>query len=63
MLAVSSGTITVNEGSSVQILAEEAFPLSAFDLAVCWNECLNLVLNIYIYIYIYIMLENGIAND
>ena len=31
---VSSGTITVNEGSSVQILAEEAYPLSSFDLAV-----------------------------
>lgn len=30
---VSSGAVTVNEDSSVQILAEEAAPLSDFDIA------------------------------
>ena len=34
IITVSSGTITVNEESSVQILAEEAFPLDKFDLNV-----------------------------
>lgn len=32
--AVSSGSITVNADSSVQLLAEEAFPLDQLDVAV-----------------------------
>jgi F-type H+-transporting ATPase subunit delta len=30
---VSSGAVTINEDSTVQILAEEAFPLSDLDLS------------------------------
>jgi F-type H+-transporting ATPase subunit delta len=32
---VSSGTITVNEDSSVQVLAEEAHPVENLDAAAC----------------------------
>jgi F-type H+-transporting ATPase subunit delta len=32
---VSSGTITVNEDSSVQVLAEEAHPVESLDLSAC----------------------------
>ena len=34
-ILVSSGTVTVNQDSSVQIIAEEAFPLEQLDIAVC----------------------------
>ena len=33
---VSSGSVTVNADSSVQILAEEAHPLERFDAEVSW---------------------------
>ena len=32
---VSSGTVTVNEDSSVQVLAEEAHPIESLDLGAC----------------------------
>lgn len=34
VLAVSSGSVTVNADSSVQLLAEEAVPLDQLDIAV-----------------------------
>lgn len=35
---VSSGTVTINEDSTVQILAEEAVPVSAIDKGAAQNE-------------------------
>lgn len=34
IFTVSSGSVTVNADSSVQLLAEEAFPLDQLDIAV-----------------------------
>lgn len=34
IIIVSSGSVTINADSSVQILAEEAYPLDQFDLQV-----------------------------
>lgn len=40
---VSSGSVTVNADSSVQLLAEEAVPLDQLDIAVSilWISCTN----------------------
>ena len=38
-LSVSSGSVTINADSSVQIMAEEAFPLDQLDVQVgCYTE-------------------------
>lgn len=41
VFAVSSGSITVNADSSVQLLAEEAVPLDQLDIAVSMNSSLT----------------------
>ena len=39
---VSSGTVTINEDSSLQVLAEEAVPLEQLDMSVspCFLSCI-----------------------
>jgi hypothetical protein len=38
---VSSGTVTINEDSSLQVLAEEAVPLEQLDMSV--SDCFTLL--------------------
>ena len=42
-LTVSSGSVTINEDSSVQILAEEAVPVEDLDAKVSSNIFMNFV--------------------
>ena len=41
-LAASSGTVTINADSTVQILVEDAYPLDMFDAQVCNNNIIML---------------------